>query len=142
MILYLAHPLGDNVPKNAANAVRWLHLLMEYEPEVSFNCPWLPYVQVYDLHFAKDGLPEQDHPFRQRCLRDDVRIAASCDGIVLVGGRVSTGMALERDAVVAKGGLVCDLTFFGYEPPLRIDLYVRYGIGTSGGGLLARGIRT
>lgn len=116
IICYVAHPLGDNVPHNAERCVRWIDWLMERHDDVSFCCPWLPFVQVYNLRFAKSGIPEKDHPFRQRCLRDDVAIASVCHGIVLVGGRVTPGMMLERDEVLLRGGWVSDLTKLGDEP--------------------------
>ncbi|MDQ3276637.1 MAG: hypothetical protein M3Q39_16805 [Actinomycetota bacterium] len=106
-VVYLAHPLGGDVEGNAARARRWLRWLMDSEPSVAFCCPWLPFVDVGD-----DDSP----PARARGLRDDVAIAARCDGIVLCGGDVTPGMQLELDAVVAAGGWVADLTFLGAEP--------------------------
>lgn len=106
-VVYLAHPVSGDVAANIARAMRWLRWLMDNEPDVAFCCPWLPYLDV---------LNEDNAEHRARGLRDDVEIAKRCDGIVLCGGRLSGGMALERDAVIAAGGFVIDLTGFGDEP--------------------------
>jgi len=114
-IVYLAHPLGGDVDANAARARRWLRWLMDTCPQYAFCCPWLPFVDVgYPDDKRGPGAidPDSMPEYRARCLRDDIAIAARCDGIVLVGDRVSPGMAQERDAVVASGGWVADLTIF------------------------------
>lgn len=107
-VVYLAHPVSGDAIGNAARARLWLRWLMDSEPDVAFCAPWLPYLDVCD-----DDDPAQ----RERCLRDDLSIAVRCDGIVLVGGRISSGMKLERDAVLNAGGWSADLTSLGLSPP-------------------------
>lgn len=107
-IVYLAHALGGDVEKNAERAQRWLRALMSAYPGVAFCCPWLPFIFIGS---------DADHPYRERCLLDDVVIAARCDAIVLVGGTVSPGMKLEREATRSTGGTVLDMTDLGREPP-------------------------
>ena len=102
--LYLAHPVAGDVPGNVAKAKRWLGFLMIQLPGVAINCPWLPMIDA--------GNEEID-----RALRDDLEMARRCDGILLTGGRVSSGMIEERDACSEEGGEVFDLSFLGSEPP-------------------------
>jgi hypothetical protein len=122
-VVYIAHPvappcrcdyLGTHegiaalvVACNCDRARRWLSWAIRTYPDVAFAMPWLPYVDV---------LPDQGDS-RARGLRDDVAMALRCDEIWLVGGRVSRGMAQERDAMAAAGKGVVDLTDLGPEPP-------------------------
>jgi len=108
IVAYLAHPLAGDMPGNAARGVRWLAHLQRAEPDIAFVAPWLAYV-----HAGDDNSPRA----RLRGLRDMTAIAARCDGIVLVGGRISDGMRLELEAVRSAGGWVSDLTAYGEEPP-------------------------
>ena len=102
-IVFLSHPLtGDADNVNRAHG--WLRWLIDRVPDWAFVAAWLPYVDVLD-----DDQPEH----RVRGMRDSCAVAARCDGIVLVGGRVSRGMRDEGVACVAAGGWVADLTFLG-----------------------------
>jgi hypothetical protein len=95
------------VKGNLARARRWLAALIANVPDVAWCMPWLPYLSVL----------EETPANRERGLRDDCAIAARCDGIVLVGGRVSSGMEREEMAVRYAGGWSLDATYFGKEPP-------------------------
>jgi hypothetical protein len=118
-VVYLAHPVAAPcscwwscdgalaVHCNCTRARTWLRWAIASHADVAFSMPWLPYVDV---------LPDQDES-RERGLRDDIAMAIRCDEIWLVGGRVSRGMARERDAMVAAGRTVVDLTHMGPEPP-------------------------
>lgn len=121
-VVYLAHPVAppcrcggvdcDNlgpVECNTASAHRWLRWALGEHPDVAFCVPWLPYVAV---------LPEDGGASRARGMRDDIAMALRCDEIWLVGGRVSSGMAQERDAMLAAGKVVVDLTDLGPEAPV------------------------
>lgn len=103
-VIYVAHPLGGDVAGNAARARRWLRYLMDSEPDVAWCCPWLPFVDI-----GRGDDPDADEAYRDRCLRDDIAIAAKCDGIVLCGSVISTGMQLELVAVILAGGKVHNL---------------------------------
>lgn len=118
--------LAMSVMLNAGNAKRWLAWLYRACPSVALVCPWLPLVEM----FCDDGGKE-----RERGLRDCEAVAGSCDGIILVGGRVSGGMALERDAC-ANGygpwpGLVIDLTHLGPYPPADVPAGLPWPIEVS-----------
>jgi len=128
-VVYLAHPVAPTaeqaaeirllvadatdeevtttlVARNLGSARSWLRWLVEHT-DWAVCAPWMPYVEV---------LPD-DGQIRERGLRDDCAMAARCDAIVLCGGRVSSGMQRELDAVVAAGGAVIDLTAVGAHPP-------------------------
>lgn len=105
-IYYLAHPVSGDVPGNVARALRWLRWLVGQHPDWAISAPWIPYVL---------GLDESTD--RARGLRDDVAMVRRCDGIILAGGRLSQGMAVELGAARAGGLHVLDLLHLGAEPP-------------------------
>lgn len=112
-VWYMAHPVAGDVAGNLARAHRWLRWLMDCCPDDAVIAPWIPGVVVGD-----DSDPAQ----RQRGLLDCAATSARCDGVILVGGRVSTGMAIERDAAIAAGREVRDLTVLGDEPPAGVTV--------------------
>ncbi len=107
-VCYLAHPVAGDVADNMNRARQWLRYLIDTQPEIAFCAPWLPYLDVLD----------EDNPaHRERGMRDDLAIAERCDGIVLCGGRISSGMRRELDAIAALNGFAVDLTMCGAMPP-------------------------
>jgi len=113
-VVYLAHSVGaatvEGVRANLAAAKRWLWAL-RCATDWSICAPWIPAVEaVLDSGAA-------EHAERERGLVDDLAVVERCDAIVLVGGRVSSGMALERDHASACGLLVIDLTDLGAVYP-------------------------
>lgn len=52
-------------------------------------------------------------------MRDDLAMLRRCDGIVLCGGRLSKGMALELEAAREAGLWVISLLNIGAQPPAR-----------------------
>lgn len=113
-VWYMAHPVGApdraGIELNLERAAMWLAFLMEAEPDAVITAPWLgPLIaRVQD-----DANPAH----RARGMRDNLVIAGRCDGIVLVGGRVTFGMHDELEAVVGNGGRVSLLTSYGRLPP-------------------------
>lgn len=107
-VLYVAHPLGgsrgEDVQANLASALRWLHWLRTNFRETVFIAPWIASVMA--------GADDTDPSAHEHGLRDDCEIVRRCDGIVLVGGRVSAGMQREADCATWQ----IDLTNFP-EPP-------------------------
>lgn len=93
------------IKSNLARARRWLRWLVE-NTDWSIVCSWMPYVETLD-----------EAKWRARGLEDDKAALERCDAIVMVGGRVSSGMAIERDHAASHGLRVVDLTEFGEEPP-------------------------
>src|SRR5205085_6691951 len=99
-------------------ALRWLRYLRHSDPANTYIAPW-----VAGLMSGED---DNDPAARERGLVDCETTAALCHGIVLVGGRVSSGMAREKAAVIAAGGKVMDLTGMGAEPP---GVHERFDVG-------------
>lgn len=130
-VWYVAHPLSGDVPRNYARAHRWLRWLMAMEPGEAFALAWAPMCKlVLDGNEVADGrLSGQS--YEDRCLRDDVEMVRSIGRVVLVGGRVSNGMAQERDAARAVGGIISDLTGLGDEPPEDLVISDPLALGVS-----------
>jgi len=131
MIVYLAHPVAPTqeqilqsisggelwppsasheeyiVEMNLQSARSWLRWPVT-STDWAVSMPWMPYVQA---------LGEDGGAMRARGLRDDCLMASRCDAIVLCGGRISSGMAMERDAVQKAGKAVVSLIDLGELPP-------------------------
>lgn len=112
-VAYVAHPVAGDVSANLARALRWLAWLSKECPDVAVVAPWIANIM--------SGEDDNDPVVRARGLAHDVTVVKRCDCLILCGGRVSSGMAMERDAMVAIGGLVVDLTSLGNEPPSRVE---------------------
>lgn len=109
LVLYVAHPLGApdaaGVRANLERAMRWLAWLRRTFPETTFVAPWIASVLAGD----DDADPAQ----REAGLVDADAVIPRLDGVVLVGGRESSGMT--REATRARRAW--DLTGLGDEPP-------------------------
>lgn len=108
-VFYVAHPVSGDVDGNVKRALRWLRYLRKHDDGNAYIAPWIAGIMC--------GEDDSDPVQRERALQDCEASAAKCDGIILVGGRVSSGMAREREAVINAGGKVMDLTGIGAEPP-------------------------
>ena len=128
-VYYLAHPLApteeqiractgslhpgdrsaairDGLAANLARAQRWLRWLRRSFPETTFIAPWIAAV----LSGEDDADPTQ----REAGLVDACAVVPLLTGIVLCGGRVSSGMGHE--AAAAKRAI--DLTYYTDPPEL------------------------
>ncbi len=103
------------VAYNLASARIWLRWLVEHT-DWAISMPWMPYVET---------LNDATSSHRHRGLRDDCLMAARCDAIILCGGRISSGMAMERDAVQKAGKAVVSLIDLGALPPGELELKER-----------------
>lgn len=112
-VLYLAHPVSGDMRGNARRAIDWIRWFHERHPEVIVVAPWVAEV----LAFA-DSKPDAAGPCAtcpgnfERVIPDDEEIVRHLDGVVMVGGRVSPGMARERDAALAAGLCVINMTHY------------------------------
>jgi len=108
MMYYMAHPLGDGYDRiqNIARARRWFNYLLQEYPMHGFTAPWLLYAEMLN----------ESPSNRERGMRDDLDCLRRCDGIVLVGGRMSPGMMEELGEAQANGRQVLDLIHLGSEP--------------------------
>lgn len=105
--------------RNLERALRWLAWLRKSFPETTFIAPWIASVMSGD----DDSDPAQ----REAGIVDGCAVVERCDGIVLCGGRISSGMQREREHGRAYHQLpratdenpfkVHDLTAGGAEPP-------------------------
>jgi hypothetical protein len=92
------------IGRNCERAKEWLRWLGMHTDWVVV-APWLPIVEACG---------EQN---RERDLRGMERIAAWCDAVVLVGGRISPGMQRELYAAQTAGRPVVSLVHLGDECP-------------------------
>jgi len=114
VVIYMAAPVGardpETIDSNLERARRWLRWLVASVPW-AVSVPWMPYVETFDETPAN----------RERGLRDDLTMLERCDAIVLCGGRVSAGMAMERDHAHRHGLRIISLVDLGEEPPRKPD---------------------
>lgn len=82
-------PISAAIQQNLQRALRWLAWLRKSFPETTFIAPWISVIQSV----GGDGTPEE----REAGLVDDCAVVERCDGIVLVGGMVSSGMRREME---------------------------------------------
>ncbi len=108
-VLYMAHPVAGDVEANLQRALRWLKWCSARFPNSCVIAPWIANIM--------SGEDDSDPAQRAKGLAGCSEVASRCDAILLVGGRVSIGMAMERDAALARGANVYDYTAFGDEPP-------------------------
>lgn len=106
-VVYMAHPLGDGEQRavNVLNASQWFGFLCS-NFKVAVTADWILIASIW----------KEDR--RELGLEIDKAIVRKCDEIWLVGGRISPGMAIERDVAISCGITVRDLTGFGYTVPV------------------------
>ena len=71
-----------------------------------------------------------EHQHRERGLRDMLAILERCDALVLAGGRVSSGMAIERAHAQALHMPIANLTALGRSAPEPTGLIARQALRT------------
>ena len=107
-VVYMAHPVSGDVEGNLRRAKQWLRWYEEQNPTSAVVANWITECEVWD-----DSNPAH----RAAGLERDIAVLKRCDAIVLVGGRVSSGMAGEV-AIAEKHGLeIEDLTHLGEVAP-------------------------
>lgn len=90
-VYYVAHPVTGDPEGNAYKAIAWIHWLTLNDPSRVYVAPWVAEV----LAFARENAAPE---FYARVLADDQDVVRHLDGVLMVGGKVSRGMALESDA--------------------------------------------
>jgi hypothetical protein len=109
-IIYVAHPVSGDVKANCDKVLRWLRWLTAVDPGRIYIAPWVGEVLA---HLDMDPIPAD---FYDRVLSDDEEVVRRLDGVLLTGGRISTGMAREADAARKAGKPVYDMHLLS-EPP-------------------------
>lgn len=108
-VIYMCHPVAGDVPGNIARALKWLAWLRKSFPATTFIAPWIADIM--------SGSDDSDPKQREAGLVDCEATAALCAGVVLVGGRISSGMLREA----GRARTVADMTHLGDEPPLALS---------------------
>jgi hypothetical protein len=100
-VFYVAHPVSGDAKGNAFKAIEWVRWLTLNDPSRVYVAPWVAEV----LAFVDDVI---EPSFYDRVLADDQDVVRHLDGVLLVGGTLSRGMALECDAAIAAGKRIID----------------------------------
>lgn len=104
-VFYVAHPVTTDskytLDENLVNVQAWIRWLTLAYPEYIFIAPWVAEV----LAFKTENM---DPDFYDRVLSDDEEVVRHLDGILLVGGKVSTGMGREDRVARAAGKMRVD----------------------------------
>ena len=104
VVAYFAHPVGDPDPavvaRNIAEARAFLGLLILACPDVAWQAPWLPYLDV----LREDG---EGGPNRARGMRDNRACVRRCDVLVMVGRTPGGSKGMRDEAGAASDTLDC-----------------------------------
>lgn len=121
-VWYMAHPVsqdadpasptfGERHPrhfsKNVDNAKLWIAWLMENDRSRVYIAPWIVEVQLVDENMMTTTYED--------ALMDDEEVVKRLDGIILVGGVITSGMARERAVNETRGNKEIDWS--GYRTP-------------------------
>lgn len=112
----MAHAKRLATKDNLERGMRWLNWFRVF-PETTFIAPWIASIMA--------GGDDSDPKQREAGLVDDCAVVERCDGIVLCGGRISSGMRREMEhgrrrlmtQDMPNYFEVYDLTKLGTEPP-------------------------
>lgn len=108
-VVYVCHPLNaptrEGIEQNRNRAARWSAFLALHF-HVAPECSWI--VLTGELEETPDN--------RRRGLEIDLALVERCDEVVLVGPRISEGMAIERAHAKKHGKPVANLTGLAMEP--------------------------
>lgn len=95
---------------NLMRARRWYAFFCRNRDRLGFDvaADWILWCELLD-----DANPAE----RAAGLQFDSEMVRRLDGVVLVGGRISAGMAVEVQIAKEHGKDVLDWTAYGIEPP-------------------------
>ncbi len=136
-LLWLAHPLrgfedhscpalvGNYTAElNITNAQRWLKVLQIANPGVVLIAPWIGQYLAWP---EVDSVPAM----RRAAIGRNLAVIKRCDGLVLVGGRITEGMLHEADFAEQSNKLIFDLTHLGYWAPSPKRLTATANLGAA-----------
>jgi len=115
-LFYLAHPVAGDVTENVARALRWLAWARKTWPHHTVIAPWIASIL--------SGDDDSNPAHRQAGIDDAITVIRYCDGIILCGPRISSGMEIEMRSGLEKSRnfMVFNLTgMLRVEPP-QFDL--------------------
>lgn len=103
---------------NIDRALSWLSWLRRSFPGTTFIAPWIAAIQ--------SGEDDADPAQREAGLVDCCAVVERCDGIVLVGGRISSGMQREAEHGRRHISEIIEVMSgpdMDREPSIRFDVY-------------------
>jgi hypothetical protein len=113
-VWYLAHPVRGDVEANLRNVKEWLRFLFRYDPDNVYIAPW-----VAEVEAMREVGEDTSAATLDKALKDDCEVVRRCDGILLVGGRITDGMRIELNAAREADIQVLDLS--KYVTPRDIE---------------------
>lgn len=122
-IIYVAHPVSGDVEGNCERVLGWLRWLTQADPSRIYIAPWVGEVLA---HLDMDPIPQD---FYDRVLSDDEEVVRRLDGILLTGGKMSTGMKRELAAAFDRGLAVYDLHKFSTVDDAKLGCAETFGDG-------------
>jgi hypothetical protein len=115
-LIYMAHPVrpieGETLAGNIERAEAWLRWCHERCPAWIVIAPWLAELRAYGV--SEEGERAQ----RETGMARQLEVVRRCDGVLLVGGRVSPGMREEARTSLLSGGEVHKVMYSDDPPPL------------------------
>lgn len=113
-LYYLAHPYGGKA-SNLRSARRWYTWLINdgrdfWSPNepAALAANWIVECELFD---------DSDPDIRDDGINRGLELCSRCDGIILVGGTLSSGMFLEQRESLRNNGRVINLLHLGEDPP-------------------------
>lgn len=107
-VFYVAHPVSGDPVANAYKTIAWVKWLTLNDTDRIYIAPWVAEV----LAFANDIV---DPAFYDRVLSDDEEVVKHLDGLLMVGGTISTGM--RREMLAAFDAKVPVINWVQYRSP-------------------------
>lgn len=108
-MLYLSHPLSGSTDeerqRNRENATRWAAFIA-WRCQVAICADWIILSSIWS-----------ETQGRELGLKLDCEQVRRCDAVIVVGGRISSGMRIEIVAAKFSNKPICDLSKLGYEAP-------------------------
>lgn len=109
-LYYLAHPFtplpDESRMANLGNALRYMRALLD--AGIPVVAPWIALASAYEMDKYPGGYHERtDEEFILRICVESVR---RCDGLILVGPRISPGMQAEESTMASMRGRIYDAT--------------------------------
>lgn len=103
-VFYIAHPVAPDYHSgsNVAKARRWWSWLSQNDRTRVYIAPWIVEVE--------QCIRQRVQTNYEQALLDDMEVVRRCDGIILCGPKISSGMQKELDCATECGLEVIDIT--------------------------------
>lgn len=115
MLIYMAHPVrpieGETLAGNIERAEAWLRWCHDRFQAWTVIAPWLAELHAYGLD------EEGERAQRAEGIARQLDVVRRCDGVLLVGSRISDGMKMEARSALREGRQVFSVVWSDLESP-------------------------